>query len=272
MMVIIMMLTIYKKNLRKNWIINILPPFIIVTFVLLIASSWSSMKDIIIDRLATMNNPIMVAILGDLGVEGIDNVFMASIFMYAGGTANLVILFAAILIPSRLLSEEIDKNVLDVILSYPILRWRYLLDKFLVYLTYSLSYPIIVFITMMGSAAINNENMDISLVLNYSISLWFLLFAVGSVSLLMTSIFLDSNRSLAAAGLVAIGQYFLDSLGGIIPALQDLQFLSLFHYLKLGAILNEGMIPLNELFIISFVGFFATLLALWIFDHREFTN
>ncbi|MHA2104546.1 MAG: hypothetical protein ACW981_14050, partial [Candidatus Hodarchaeales archaeon] len=85
------------------------------------------------ERNAEMNNPIYQAILGDLGLEGLGLTWQAAVFMYAGGTMNILLLLVGIF-PARSLAAEIDKKTLDVILNYPIPRWRYLLEKFGVYM------------------------------------------------------------------------------------------------------------------------------------------
>jgi ABC-type transport system involved in multi-copper enzyme maturation permease subunit len=264
------MVYVYLKNLKKSWLTGIVPPALIVGFVGIIAISWPSMQELILDRLETMNNPIMQAILGDLGLEGLGLTWQAALFMYAGGTMNILLLFIAIFIPARLLSAEIDKKTFDIALSLPIPRWRYLLEKFSVFVTYSFVLPLAMVGIMLGSTAIMGETMDVSLVLNYALGFWLLLFTLGAMSLLCATIFLDSNRSLAAAGVLIGGQYFLDSLGGLLEALGNLQVFSLFHYFNLAAIQRAGTLPLLDVIIVLGVGFFSLLAALVIFEKREF--
>ncbi|MHA2295073.1 MAG: ABC transporter permease [Candidatus Hodarchaeales archaeon] len=264
------MINVYSKNLRKSWLVNIVGPITVAGFVLMIASAWTSMQDMILDRLEAMSNPIYQAILGDLGLEGMGLTWQAAIFMYAGGVMNIVLLVVAMLIPARVLSTEIDKNTLDVVLSYPIPRWRYLLEKFSVYLTYNILFPILMVVVLIGSTVALGEEIDYILVVSYAIGTWFTLFALGAISLLCATIFLDSSKSLAAAGIITLGQYFLESMGGLIPVLSDLQFLSIFHYFKLDAIADAGMLPLNELFIVVTIGVLALSSALYIFQKREF--
>jgi ABC-type transport system involved in multi-copper enzyme maturation permease subunit len=264
------MVYVYLKNLKKSWLTGIVPPAVIIGFVGTIALGWPSMKDLILDRLQTMNNPIMQAILGDLGLEGLGLTWQAALFMYAGGTMNILLLFVAIFIPARLLSAEIDKKTFDIALSLPIPRWRYLLEKFAVFVTYSLLLPLSMAGVMLGSTAVMGETMDVNLVLNYALGFWLLLFTLGAMSLLCAAIFLDSNKSLAAAGVLIGGQYFLDSLGGILEALGNFQGLSLFHYFNLRAIQEAGSLPLLDIIIVLVVGFFSLLAALAIFEKREF--
>jgi ABC-type transport system involved in multi-copper enzyme maturation permease subunit len=264
------MVNVYLKNLKKSWLTGFVPPLVIVGFVGLIAIGWPSMQEIILQRLETMDNPVMKAIIGDLGISGLGATWEAAMFMYAGGTMNILLLFVAIFVPTRLLSTEIDKNTFDIMLSLPIPRWRYLLEKFSVYVTYSMFTPFAMVGIMLGATAFLGETITTSLVLNYSLGYFILLFTLGALSLLCTTIFLDSNKSLAAAGVVIGGQYFLDSMGGILAGLGNVEVFSLFNYFSLGAIREAGMLPLGEILIVLTIGVLALSSALLIFHKREF--
>lgn len=282
------MVYVYLKNLRKSWLTGIVPPLIVIGFVATIAIGFPSLRDTILDRLAQMSNPIYQAILGDLGLEDLGLTWQGALFMYAGGTMNIILLFVALFIPARILSTEIDKNTLDVMLSYPIPRWRYLLEKFGVYLTYGLLFPISIIAILIGSTEFmkvmygsymyNNVTydyvIDTNLVINYALGVFLLLFALGALSLLCASIFLESNKSLSAAGALILGQYFLESLGallvGLSEGLVEIQAFTLFHYFKMNAILETGMLPLLDVVIVVGVGILALVSALTIFHKREF--
>jgi ABC-type transport system involved in multi-copper enzyme maturation permease subunit len=178
-------------------------------------------------------------------------------------------------------------------LSYPIPRWRYLAEKFGVYLTYSLLFPISLVTLMLGSTVLMNTlfpdgysftnpvtqeiqvylyEVDTNLIVNYAAGIFMLLFALGAISLLCASIFLESNRSLSVAGLLVAGQYFLDSMGGLLDPSGELgiQLFSLFHYFNIGTIIDTGMLPLFDVIIVVGVGIVALLSSLVIFHKREF--
>jgi ABC-type transport system involved in multi-copper enzyme maturation permease subunit len=269
------MVHVYLKNLKKTWLIGLIGPIFIVGFLATIAISWpmSSMREIILDRVQMMNEPIYRAILGDIALPlefQAQYPWQAALFMYGAGTIQIIILVATIFIPARLLSTEIDKKALDIVLSFPIPRWRYLLEKFSVFLTYNVLYPIVLIATMIGTSIALNEEIEVTSVVFYAIGSWLILFSLGALSLLCATIFLDSSKSLAAAGGVVLGQYIFVSIGGLIEFLQDFQFLSLFNYFKVKTIVEEGFLPLGEVFIVVAVGIIALSAALYIFHKREF--
>ncbi|MFX1516825.1 MAG: ABC transporter permease subunit [Promethearchaeota archaeon] len=281
------MVHVYLKNLRKSWLTGLVPPLVAAAFVGTVALSFPTMIDTILDRLAMMSNPIYQAILGDLGLEDLGLTWQAVLFMYGGGTMNILVLFVALFIPARILSTEIDKNTLDVMLSYPIPRWRYLLEKYGVYITYSLIFPMAIVVFMIGltmgmdmlypegftyNDVVYHYVINNNLVVNYALGIFLLLFALGAISLLCATIFLDSNRSLTAAGVLIGGQYMLDGLGGLLDPTGELgiQNFSLFHYFSLGTLIETGMLPLSDVIIVAGVGIVALISALTIFHKREF--
>ena len=287
------MLHVYLKNMRKSWFTGLVPPLIVALFVVSIAAGFPLMLDIIMERLETMSSPIGQAILGDLGLEELGMTWQAVLFMYGGATMNLLVLFVAVFIPTRLLSAEIDKKTFDVMLSYPIPRWRYLLEKYGVYLTYSLLFPISLVSCLIGATLVmailfpegytytnpvtqdvttHLYEVDVSLILNHAVGIYLLLFALGSISLLCASIFLDSIKSLSVAGVLIIGQYFLDSIGGLFATQEGfgIQSFSLFSYFSIGDIIDTGMLPPLEIVIVVGVGLIALVSALVIFEKREF--
>jgi ABC-type transport system involved in multi-copper enzyme maturation permease subunit len=286
------MVHVYLKNLRKSWMTGLVPPLIAAAFVGTVALSFPTMIDVILERLGTMSSPIYKAILGDLGLEDLGLTWQAVLFMYGGGTMNILVLFVALFIPARILSTEIDKNTLDVMLSYPIPRWRYLFEKYGVYITYSLIFPMAIVVFMIGLTWVmdglypegyvyndivyhylpEQPQQFYNLVVNYAFGIFLLLFALGAISLLCATFFLDSNRSLTAAGVLIGGQYMLDGLGGLLDPSGELgiQNFSLFHYFSLGTLIETGMLPLFDIIIVAGVGILALIGALFIFHKREF--
>lgn len=258
---------VYLKNLQKGWKGGIISPFFVSMFTPLIASIWPSMKEQAAIFAEFLKSPIYQALLGQMGVMDITT-WQGFFYMEVGLTLEFVVVFLAILIPTRIITGEVDKNTLDVTLSYPIPRWRYLLEKFMVYLTYSLLYPAFVYIMAVVATNSLGETMDMTVLGHSMIGFWLWLFALGALSLLCGTVFLDSNRALSASGILIVTQYVMTRLGD----LGDLSFLkdfSLFNYLSTGSIFQNGGMILNELAVVLGVGIAALAAALYVFQKRE---
>jgi len=188
--------------------------------------------------------------------------------MYVGVTMEWAIVFLAILVPARIVTSEVDKKTLDVTLSYPLPRWRYLLEKFMVYLAYSLLYPAFVYVLAVVGTPSIGETLDLTVLGHAMAGFWLWLFALGALSLLCGTLFLESNRALSASGALILTQYVMTRLGdlGNLGFLKDL---SLFNYLSAGTILHQGGMLINELSIVVDVGLIALLCALYTFQKKE---
>ncbi|MHA2237359.1 MAG: ABC transporter permease [Candidatus Hodarchaeales archaeon] len=262
-------LHVYFHNLRRSWKGGIGIPVFVAGFIAMMAAMWPSMQDQMRDRFASMQGDFYKAILGEMGLGEFS--WQSIFFMYISPTIQIVMIIVAIFIV-RLITTDYDKNRLDVVLSLPIPRWRYILEKYSVFLTFNLLYPVLVFATTIISTAVIGEEIDSFLILNYSIGVWLLLFALGSISLMCGALFLESNKALSVAGLLIVGQYFLNNIGGLLESLNIVQRFSLFYYLKPSTISDVGMLPLGEVFIVLAVGLLALAASLFIFQRRELTT
>jgi len=184
----------------------------------------------------------------------------------------MVVLFVTIFVPARLISGEVDKKTLDFILSYPIARWRYALEKFSVFITYNLLYPALILILTYQTVVSLNVEMDLVLLAYSLIGIWLLMFALGAISLLCGVIFFEPNRAIAASGLLILGQYILVRIGAITESLTFLKSFSLFNYLNAVTILRLQKLPIDELLIVFAVAILALIGALVIFQRREISS
>ncbi len=262
------MTQVYIKNMRKKWLSGILYPFFVAILVPLIAYMWPMLKDQISSFADLLDSPVYQAILGQLGMIGFGT-FEGAIYMYIFSWMEMIMVFVTILIPVKLISTEIDERTLDVILSYPIQRWRYLFEKFSVYLTYNLLYPVLMVLFTLLSTVSLNESINIATFTYSVIGVWLLFFALGSLSLFCGTLFLKSKKALTASGIIILGQYILVRVGGMVPAAKYLKFFSLFNYLNAGTIVTSDIMPINELLLVITVGLIALISSLYVFQKRE---
>jgi len=258
---------VYLKNLRKGWKGSVITPFFVSLIVPLMAGIWPSFKEQTAAFSEILKNPVYQALLGQLGLMDMTT-WQGIFYMYVGICMEWAIVFIAILIPARIVAGEVDKNTLDVTLSYPISRWRYLLEKFMVYLTYNLLYAVFVYVFAVVSTNSLGETLDMTVLGQAMMGFWLWLFALGALSLLCGTLFLESNRALSASGALIVTQYLMTRLGD----LGDLSFLkdfTVFNYLSTGTILQNGGILMNELAVVVGVGVVALVAALYVFQTRE---
>ena len=275
-------LTIYTKFLRKGWLFAILPGIVMALFGLLMAAIWPEFELLLVNNPAfndLLKNPIYQAMLGGASdMSTYQGFFSIELFVIV----EFIMLFLAVFIPVRLISSEVEKNTLDIALSYPIPRWHFLAQKYLVYISQMFFIPVSIIISAFLSAEGLNALYDEGYIVlvepvtfNYeglllsAFAMFILFFSLGALSLLAAALFLESGRSLTAAGIIVIGMWIINSIGGLVENLNFLQDFSFFHYLKTHVILDTGVIAFNDLFIVVFTGVLALIGACYIFNKRE---
>ena len=257
---------VYLKNLRKQWRGGILAPLSIALFVPVIASIWPSLQAQAASFQELLKNPVYKAFLGQVADI---STWQGVYFMYIFVWMEWILIFESIFFPVRIISREVEKKTLDISLSYPIPRWRYILEKFSSYLTYNLLYPILLMTLSYFVTEGIGETMNYALVGYSLIGVWFLLFALGAMGLLCSSIFLDSGRSTGFAAILILGQYIMLRVGQLTESVSWVKKYSLFNYLNYNTIIELGYLPTDELFIVAAVGVITLTAALYIFQRRE---
>lgn len=260
--------TVYFKFLRKGWLMAILPGAVMAVFGILMMLIWPEFEEVISDPalIELMSSPIYTVLLGgSFDMTTFQGFWAIELFTIL----EFLMLFLVVFIPVRLISNEVDKNTLDIALSYPIPRWQFLLQKYLVYLTQMFFIPVfLVLSALLGSIPLN-ETFDTAGLLLSGLGWFVLFFSLGAISLLVTTLFLESGRSLAAAGILVFGMWILDRLSGLVESTKFLQNMSIFHYLTPRRILETGEIPLAEFGLVVLIGVMALTAALYIFQKRE---
>lgn len=263
-----MMPAVYLKTLRKSWLSGVVVPLFVVVWIPMIMTIWPELKAQVASFEELLKSPVYKVIIGelvslDLGTW--QGFFYMEVFMIV----EYCTLFITILVPARSITTEVDKKTLDVVLSYPIPRWRFLLEKFCVYLTFNTLFPILIFAMAFACTTHLGETLDYTVLAYSLVGVWLRLFALGAVTLLCGAVFLEGNRVAAVSSILILGQYILLRYAGLVESMHFLKNWSLFNYLNPTSIMETGVFPFSELLIVSLVGFSALLAALYIFQKRE---
>lgn len=262
-------MTIYSKLLRKGWLLAFIPGFLMIFMGFLIAGIWPEFKDLINEPgfQELLKSPVYTALLGSGELDM--STFQGFWAMELLTILDFVMLFLTIFIPVRIISNEVDKNTLDIILSYPIPRWQFITQKFLVYLTQMGIFIIFIIISAVLSTELIGETFNYKDLLMTSLAMFFMFFTLGAISLLAGALFLDSGRALPVAGIFIIGMWIFNRIGGLTESLELVRSLSVYHYLIPRVVLATGKFPLDEAFILLSVGIIAFVGAIMVFQKRE---
>ncbi|MHA2225094.1 MAG: ABC transporter permease subunit [Candidatus Hodarchaeales archaeon] len=287
------MLTIYKKQLQKTWLFWMLPIALLVAMALLVVGIWPEYEPLMKEfQLAFTNNPLLSSILGESDIGSFEGFISIEMFM----VADIVFMGLILLVGTMAIAREADSGTLDVILSYPVPRWKFLLQKLLAMITLSLAFPILVW----GSVAVGATLLEIEFASEaFLIALlgkWAVYMALTCITILCSVIFMDTSKTLGSAGLIVGGSWIFERFGGLIreasAEIADImQGISLFHYLDGAKVMDALMdykpnfvfqvdalnltvwyfFPVVELVILITVGIVALVTALVLFQKREFS-
>jgi len=274
-------LTIYKKQLQKTWLFWTVPIALLVAMALLLIWIWPDYEPIMKQFETVLeDNPVFAALLGegtlDLGISSFEGFASVEMFM----VADIVFMALILLFGTMSIAREADSGTLDIILSYPVPRWEFLLEKLLAFITLTLSFPILVWGVIHVGAVSLSVDFNSEAFLLALLGKWIVYMVFACITLLCSVIFMETTKTLSSAGLIVGGSWIFERFGGLIRAASEetadiLQGVSLFHYLDGGAVLNKlinnGDFPVDELILILTIGIAVLLAALFLFQKREFT-
>lgn len=271
------MLTIYKKQIQKTWLFWIIPVALLVAMALLVVGIWPEYEPMMQEfEIIFKDNPLLAGLLGESDLGSFEGFISIEMFIMA----DFIFMVLIILVGTMAIAREADSGTLDVILSYPVPRWKFLLEKLLAIITLSLTFPIFVWgAVAVGAAALSIEFNSQAFLLAI-FGKWIVYMVFTCITILCSVIFMDTTKTLGSAGLIIGGSWMLERFGGLIRTASAeiadiLQGVSLFHYLEGGAVMNAIMdnegYPLNELVLVLTIGIAALLGALVLFQKREFT-
>lgn len=273
------MFTIYKKQLQKTWYYWLIPIVLIVALAFYMVLIWPEFEPIIQEFQTFLENPLYQALLGEgaiqLGITSFEGLISMEMFI----VSDIIFIGFILAFGTLIIAREADSGTLDIILSYPVPRWKFLLQKFLAFITVTLAFPILVWLITTLSASSYNITFNDEAFLVSLFGRWLLYMTLTSIAILCSIVFMDSTKTIGSSGLILGGSFILERIGGLVrPASAEtadiLQGISLFHYLDGPTVMNNMMnnegFPLGELLIILLIGFLALLVSLILFQKREF--
>ena len=273
---------IYTKQLRKKWFSWSAISFVTAVFSFLMVAIWPSFEPYVEMLQEMMELPIYQALLGEgVGLTSLESLLTMELFIISDiFFMGLILLFGV-----QCITREVDSGSLDFMLSFPVPRWRFLLEKVFAFITITLSYPIFTFAAaILASVIIPGIEFNPRGLEAYFLGLlsrWILYLSLTCIIILISVAFMDTGKTLGFGGLLLGGSYILKTIAGLLrmadPAMADtLQLTSLYYYLDGIKIVDDiikvgySAYPFGQVIFIIIIGVVSLLLALLIFDNPYF--
>jgi len=181
---------------------------------------------------------------------------------------QMILIAFAIALATRL-TKETEEGTMELILSYPISRFKLIFSKFvaaaslIIGLSF-LSSIILYLLTFMNEAAISlGRLMEVSLV---SSALFLAFLGIG---FFVSAIFNERGKAIAILVGLLVFSYLIDVFANIWNRVKDFHFLSLFKYANMENILKDSTIDPKNLLILFGVGLIGFILAAIIFQRKD---
>ena len=263
-----MSLSIYRNVLTLARVGVISWSVVLVLWALLVVWIYPSLEDTGVnfeDYLNAMPEQLRAS-MGIAGEAESALMFNAGAFTYLGflnveyiSWLPLLLGIYAVVYCGGLISKEVERGTLDVVLSQPVERTTFLLSKLAGFLTLALAATVASTIAVLLGAVTIGEDANLSNVLAVHAVSFLLVAAITGYSTLASCLSLDPGRSLAVAGILTALTYFTNFLGSAIGAVGWVKYGSLFYYYDSLQVIAEGEI--NWAGVAVYVGVFVITTA-----------
>lgn len=176
-------------------------------------------------------------------------------------------MFAAML-GSNLLSKEEFGHTVEFLAVLPISRRRIVCEKYLALLSYLVAFQVLCTISYIGGFAIMGDEIEMGHMVTLALTQQLLLVEVGTICFCISAFF---GKNMMGAGLgVALLFFTVDLMCRIVPAIENLKYITPFYYCNATDIFTETEVPAG----IFGIGIGITVLALglahWQFSRKDF--
>lgn len=178
--------------------------------------------------------------------------------------AGYVIIFAA-----SLVSGEIEKKTVDLLLANPVSRTRILLEKFGALITMVALINVAMFAGVVAGLAYTGEETDIAWLAYTHILFMPFLLAVGSYSTFLSVVFDDSRRAMSVGFGILFGSFLLDSISLMTEKYASVSKVTLFHYFDPGKNLILHEVEWNHVMVLCVVVVVFLAAAVGWFNKRD---
>jgi ABC-2 type transport system permease protein len=177
----------------------------------------------------------------------------------------------AITLCSGFTAGEESRGTIDVLLSYPIARWRMVIEKLAALIVATAIVSVVMLVGIQVGSLIGDAPVELDKVAAGLFLATVLAFSFGTISLAIAA--WTGNRSAAAGvpiGLMVV-MYLVQSLSPQVESLRAINWLSLFHYYLGHSPLKHGL-DLGDTAVLVAVAAVFLAISLIAFDRRDLAS
>ncbi len=264
-----MTLATFRLELRRDRMLTFWLGVIAFAYAGTMAAFYPLMKDntaLIDEYLDLMPEEFLVA-FGMTGSLADPGIFFTT---YVGSYVwPIVAALAGILLATRPVAADSDRGFLDLPLSTPMPRVRYLSVSIVGQVLVMVALAVAMMIGVVVVGVIVDAGLDGGRMLLVVPSAVVFGCAIAGIATLLSVVTLSRGIAGGLTAGIVIGMYLLNVVAQLQPDLEWLAQLSLFHYFDTTAIIDEGVIPWVDITVHSVVAVVTWALALALFRRRD---
>ncbi len=260
------------KTFREAWLGTMLFGLGLFVFEALLAYVFPTFFDEMAGPLLQM--PFFRNILRALlGVEIGDSLgpTVLSSFAWVHPVALTLIWAHEIVFCTRVPAGEVDRGTMDVLLALPVSRWQMYVSETVVWLASGVCILLLGLAgCLLGGLTVASENRAaLALLLKIVANLGCLYVTVGGLAFLISAASERRGRAVGVVFAIVLASFFLNVLAQYWSLAERLSFLSILHYYKPFAILQQADWPVGDMLALSGCGGVLWLAGGIIFARRD---
>ncbi len=180
----------------------------------------------------------------------------------------LAIIFAVSL-ANYIAVNEIEKGTMETLASLPANRSRVFMQRYLAGLVMLAGFSSVSLFGAIPLAMLHSTDYVIGHYVTAAVGSFFFIWAVYSLATVFSVFFSEKGKANMASGGVLILMYVLSVVSSLKESLQNLQYVSFFHYFSGSSLLAKGVYPNYALLVLGGFAVVVTAMALWWFGRRD---
>lgn len=169
---------------------------------------------------------------------------------------------------SGAIAGEEEKGTLELLLSYPLRRWRLVVDKFLAMVVATAVIATGIWFSLFVGAIMVDMEIGAWRLAEATFSAALLSLVFGTFALALASATGKRNMSIGVTAGLATAAYLLNAMAPLAESLEPSRKFSPFYYYSSGDPLSNGLDPLHVLMMAALVAIFLTISAVT-FERRD---
>jgi ABC-2 type transport system permease protein len=262
-----MALEVFWQAIKDKWVGATVAAVLLFLYVFWIATFYPALKPNMAMYDDMLSNPTFKALIGDqVATMGTFIGFMTmEVFSYMGLVLGAYIIFMA----ASFAAGEIEQKSSELLLSLPVRRESLILSRFTAML------PFIALIVLAELAAIYSgaryigEDASIKWFGYAMLFMGFFLVAVGAMALLISTLMSDGRKAALVSLGVLLAMFLVENIGSMVTSIEWARKLSLFHYVKLNAIVVSHDVNWMNAGVLLAVAAVCLALAVIVFRQRD---